>query len=69
MVKELADGLDETYQRHLGLGLAPQAAAEAAVAEFGDPQLIAAEFTVCTRRARRPAGCCGSGPWWVAAGL
>ena len=45
VVEELADGLDETYQRHLGLGLAPQAAAEAAVAEFGDPQLIAAEFT------------------------
>lgn len=45
VVEELADGLDETYQRYLGLGLAPQAAAEAAVAEFGDPQLIAAEFT------------------------
>ena len=71
VVKELADGLDETYQRHLGLGLAPQAAAEAAVAEFGDPQLIAAEFTrvhPARQTARRllrigPAvGCC----WAVA---
>ena len=45
VVEELADGLDETYQRYLGLGLAVRAAAEAAVAEFGDPQVIAAEFT------------------------
>jgi hypothetical protein len=45
LVEELADGLDETYRRYLGLGLAPDAAAHAAVAEFGDPELIAAEFT------------------------
>ena len=45
VVEELADGLEETYRRHLGLGLAPDAAAEAAVAEFGDPELIAAGFT------------------------
>ena len=44
VVEELADGLDETYQRHLRLGLVPRAAAGAAVAEFGDPQLIVAEF-------------------------
>jgi hypothetical protein len=44
VVEELADGLEETYRRHLGLGLAPEAAAQAAVAEFGDPELIAAEF-------------------------
>ena len=45
VVEELADGLQETYRRHLGLGLASEAAAQAAVAEFGDPGLIAAEFT------------------------
>jgi hypothetical protein len=44
VVEELADGLEETYRRHLGLGLTPEAAAEAAVTEFGDPNLIAAEF-------------------------
>jgi hypothetical protein len=44
VVEELADGLEETYRRHLGLGLAPEAAAQAAVTEFGDPELIAAEF-------------------------
>ena len=55
IVSELADGLEETYRRHLGLGLAPDAAAEAAVAEFGDPELIAAEFTRAhpARRAAR----------------
>jgi hypothetical protein len=45
VVEELADGLEETYRRHLGLGLAPETAARAAAAEFGDPDLIAAEFT------------------------
>jgi hypothetical protein len=44
VVEELADGLEETYQRHLSLGLAPGEAEAAAVAEFGDPGLIAAEF-------------------------
>ena len=53
--RKLADGLEETYRRHLGLGLVPEAAAEAAVAEFGDPELIAAEFARAhpARRAAR----------------
>jgi hypothetical protein len=54
VVEELADGLEETYRRHLGLGLAPGAAAQAAVAEFGDPDLIAAEF-IRVHPARRAA--------------
>ena len=55
VVEELADGLEETYRRHLGLGLAPDAAAQSAVAEFGDPDLIAAEFARAhpARRAAR----------------
>jgi hypothetical protein len=44
VVEELADGLEETCRRHVGLGLAPEEAAAAAIAEFGDPELIAAEF-------------------------
>ncbi len=44
VVEELADGLEQTYRRHLSLDLAPKEAAAAAVAEFGDPELIAAEF-------------------------
>jgi hypothetical protein len=71
VVEELADGLEQTYRCHLGRGLAPQAAAEAAVAEFGAPELIAAEFARAhpARRAARRllaagpvVGCC-----WAAA--
>ena len=55
VVEELAGGLEDTYRRHLGLGLASEAAARAAVAEFGDPGLIAAEFARAhpARRAAR----------------
>ena len=52
VVEELADGLEQTYRRYLGQGLAPQAAAEATVAEFGAAELIAAEFS----RAPGPPG-------------
>ena len=55
VVEELADGLEETYRRHLGQGLPPDAAAQAAVAEFGAPELIAVEFARAhpARRAAR----------------
>jgi hypothetical protein len=55
VVEELAGGLEETYRRHLSLGLTSEAAARAAVAEFGDPGLIAAEFARAhpARRAAR----------------
>lgn len=55
IVEELADGLAETWQRHLGHGLEPDSAADAALAEFGDPSLILAEFTRLSpaRRAAR----------------
>ena len=55
VVEELADGLEETCRRYLGLGLAPEAAAEAAVTEFGAQEVIAAEFTRAhpARRAAR----------------
>jgi hypothetical protein len=44
LVEELADGLDETHQHYLAQGLTPDAAADAAVAEFGEPQVIVAAF-------------------------
>jgi hypothetical protein len=44
IVEELADGLAETYQSYLRQSLPPGLAAESAVAEFGDPHLIVAEF-------------------------
>jgi hypothetical protein len=55
VVEELADGLEESCRRHLGLGLPPDAAAAVAVAEFGAPELIAAEFARAhpARRAAR----------------
>jgi len=52
---ELADGLAETYRSHLDRGLGPDAAARAAVAEFGEPALVMAAFTRASpaRRAAR----------------
>jgi hypothetical protein len=49
IVEELADGLEETYRRRLGQGLAEDAAAQAAVAEFGEPWVIVAAFTEANR--------------------
>jgi hypothetical protein len=43
-VDELADGLIETWQRHLANGLTPDRAARAAIAEFGTTDRIADEF-------------------------
>ena len=45
VVEELADGLGQTQQRYLSEGLTPDAAAGAAMAEFGEPQVIVAAFT------------------------
>jgi len=44
IAEELADGLADTYQSYLRQGLAPDQAAKSAVAEFGDPHVIAAAF-------------------------
>ena len=45
VVEELADGLDQTQQHYLTQGLTPDAAASAALAEFGEPQVVVAAFT------------------------
>lgn len=42
---EAADGLIETYEHHLAAGAGEQAAAQAAVAEFGELGLVVSEFT------------------------
>ena len=44
IVEELADGLTETYRSHLSRGLSADAAAEAAVEEFGSAEEILAGF-------------------------
>jgi len=55
VVAELADGLEQTHRHYLGQGLDPGAAARAAVAEFGEPQVVVAAFTSASsaRRAAR----------------
>jgi hypothetical protein len=49
IIEELADGLEEVYRHHLSQGLAEDAAARAAVADFGEPRVIAAAFTDASR--------------------
>lgn len=44
IVEELADGLEQTYRKHLSTRLAPDEAARAAVDEFGDPNTLADLF-------------------------
>ena len=55
VVEELAGGLEETYRAAPGPGPDPRGGGAAAVAEFGDPGLIAAEFARAhpARRAAR----------------
>jgi hypothetical protein len=55
IVAELTDGLEQTYRHYLDQGLGPAAAAEAALAEFGGPQVVVAAFTGASpaRRAAR----------------
>lgn len=62
IVEELADGLDETYRGHLGLGLHPDAAARVAIAEFGEPSVIAAAFTEASRGRRIARTLLAAGP-------
>jgi hypothetical protein len=45
VAEEAASGLLETYEHHLAAGTGDQAAARAALAEFGDLATVAGEFT------------------------
>jgi hypothetical protein len=68
---EAADGLIETYEHHLAAGAGEQAAARAAVAEFGDLGTVVGEFTrqASGRRAARLLLATGPvvGACWAAA--
>ncbi|MGI5508712.1 permease prefix domain 1-containing protein [Streptomyces sp. CA-106131] len=44
IVAELADGLTETYDHHRDRGLEAEAAARAAISEFGTPEQLTAAF-------------------------
>jgi hypothetical protein len=71
LADEAADGLIETYEHHLAAGSGEQAAAHAAVAEFGDLALVVGEFTrqAPGRRAARMLLATGPvvGACWAAA--
>jgi hypothetical protein len=71
IVDELADGLAETHRSYLGRGLTADAAAEAAVAEFGSPEEILAGFARVNPARRAARRLLGLGPvvggCWVAA--
>lgn len=61
-VDELADGLNETFDRHLTAGREPNDAARAAVAEFGEPALVVATFVRQAPGRRAARGLLAAGP-------
>jgi hypothetical protein len=62
IVAELADGLEQTRRHYLGQGLAADAAAKAALAEFGEPAVIVAAFTRASPARRGARRLLASGP-------
>lgn len=62
IVDELADGLAEAHQSYLQQGLASDAAAESAVAEFGEPHAIVAGFARVNPARRAARRLLASGP-------
>jgi hypothetical protein len=74
IIDELRDGLMEALEVHQARGCSPQEAAVAAIAEFGDPRMVAAGFgrELAAVQARRVAlGLLATGPLvglsWIAA--
>jgi hypothetical protein len=66
VIDELADGLHETFQRHLGRGLGPDDAAAATVAEFGRPAQVVAAFVRQSPRRRTALGLLATSPAFAA---
>lgn len=70
IVEELADGLEETYQRHLSTGLEEQAAVRVSIAEFGDAAMIADVFVESAPGRRTARALLAAGPivggFWAA---
>ena len=62
IVEELADGLNQTHRRYLGQGLDAGAAAEAAIAEFGEPPVILGAFTRASPARRTARRLLATGP-------
>lgn len=62
IVDELADGLLETYEHHCGLGLGSEAAAEAALADFGTTEEICAAYVALAPGRRMARMLLATGP-------
>src|SRR5262249_61172581 len=62
IVEELADGLTETHRSYLRQGLAPDRAAESALAEFGGPRAVAAGVAPRNPAPPAPPRLPGAGP-------
>ena len=62
LAEEVGDGLAEAYEACLRHGMAPADAARAAVAEFGSPELVAAEFRRISPARRTAATLLVTGP-------
>lgn len=62
VIEELADRLDEPYHCYLLQGLDPDAAALAAVAESGEPQVIVAAFTAASQGRKTARTLLAAGP-------
>jgi hypothetical protein len=67
IVEELADGLEQTRLHYLEQGLDPDAAAGAALAEFGEPDVIVAAFTRLSPARRAARRLLATGPVTAAA--
>jgi hypothetical protein len=65
-VEELADGLTETYQHHLGRGLDPTTAATTAITEFGRPEQIITAFVRHAPGRRTALALLATGPIFAA---
>lgn len=61
-VEEIEDGLTEAYANHRRTGLEPAAAARAAIAEFGEPEVVIAAFVRQAPGRRVAWGLLCSGP-------
>ena len=62
IVAELADGLEQTHRHYLGQGLGADAAARAALAEFGEPEVVVAAYTRASPARRGARRLLVSGP-------
>lgn len=62
VVEELADGLLSGYDQHRAAGLAPEEAARATLAEFGDAATVARAFVQASPGARAARILLASGP-------